>query len=726
MITLLPFAAGIFAAAYFYAPNTADSLASDLPRTLFYLGNSDLGALDPSGSWQNRFLSNHNFVQLFILHHGVPLQCLNFFNVLLWIAAGVAVYLLARVGGATADAALIAGWLALVLTPVIAQAPATTSELPAGVAFLCSVLFAQRWLRAKKKRDAIFAGIAILLGLDGLRKLVTKNFIPAEFPHKAAELNTDSAAFGPSGLIVLACAIICIIRWRKLAAITSLCALIGIAWIAVGLIFHEGERLNPGIFVPAALIMSPCVAAVVAASWPTRRLLVGTGLIVVILATGLSALNYILDNTRRPLRPILTSAPFPAAFPPLPSALAGAISKEAWINFDGDGAHEVLLPLRILKLNQRFSIAKIPDPNAYTLLSRPSAAYQTNLRNLAAQSYCTLLAIPDKATAGVTFLATHGQGKRARDYFGHIPNSFNSPATAASQFIFITLTRNPSPENRDSALLQLTGLNLEDRCSLSVQEETSDGRTLILANLIEDGAVPIDLSATASRIVLKVVSTTSDKEIARAAITDEPTVAVNRPASTTLDSNSQFASDLVLDHDSSDITSDGLLPVEGPFPFGDRSYVRRASKTSVKLTVKPLADASHLRLSFSVRFHDRKIAGLKILFNGEVVKEYRLEGDDSWLNESLEFTPRSGTNVIEFRDQVLTSEPNWLEYVERYPDVKKYLLSNNIPLEAGARDHYKFSGQPEGRKINLRPIPRPSDSCYFMFRHIKLEGYQEP
>ena len=75
------------------------------------------------------------------------------------------------------------------------------------------------------------------------------------------------------------------------------------------------------------------------------------------------------------------------------------------------------------------------------------------------------------------------------------------------------------------------------------------------------------------------------------------------------------------------------------------------------------------------------------------------------------------------------TEPDWLEYLERYPDVKNYVVSQKIPLAQGARDHYETHGRQEGRILNrqrkLETI-ESADPLYYVFRYLRLEGYKKP
>jgi hypothetical protein len=63
-----------------------------------------------------------------------------------------------------------------------------------------------------------------------------------------------------------------------------------------------------------------------------------------------------------------------------------------------------------------------------------------------------------------------------------------------------------------------------------------------------------------------------------------------------------------------------------------------------------------------------------------------------------------------------------MEYLERYHDVRHYLLAHNLPLEEGAHEHYELSGRAEGRTVTYLPDSlRESASCTLIFRQLQLE-----
>ena len=177
ILTLAPIAYASIRIASTYVPNNYDSLAYHLPRAMYYLGQNTLAHFDTGNPRQIYFPFNHNLLQLFCLIYSPPLQCLNFINLTAWAVAGLAVYRLCRLGASSANSALIASWLALTSTQVLAQATATTNDLPMGAGLLCALVFALRWRQSRQARDALLGGLAA--GLTAGSKLTVLFFGPA-------------------------------------------------------------------------------------------------------------------------------------------------------------------------------------------------------------------------------------------------------------------------------------------------------------------------------------------------------------------------------------------------------------------------------------------------------------------------------------------------------------------------------------------------------------------
>jgi hypothetical protein len=188
-----------------------------------------------------------------------------------------------------------------------------------------------------------------------------------------------------------------------------------------------------------------------------------------------------------------------------------------------------------------------------------------------------------------------------------------------------------------------------------------------------------------------------------------------------------FTADLLSAIDTPGCKVTGLLAATGPWPEWSLPRIRGSSDPIVRLRIPALPSSSHLRLSFSVRLHRRNRAGLTVWLNARPVRQFRLDDATSWLDASVDLKTRPGENVVELRDTPLHNEPDWKDYLERYPDVQRFLVDHNIPLEAGAKSHYEAAGRQEGRTTRiLETVPAESDSYYFLFRQLRVDGFQSP
>jgi hypothetical protein len=125
--------------------------------------------------------------------------------------------------------------------------------------------------------------------------------------------------------------------------------------------------------------------------------------------------------------------------------------------------------------------------------------------------------------------------------------------------------------------------------------------------------------------------------------------------------------------------------------------------------------------------HVRETADLDLVFNGRLVQHYRIEGSTTWLDKSIDLPVLAGENTLEFRNVAVGADPDWMDYLERYPDVKDYLVAHKIPLEAGAKEHYELKGKSEGRTVNLqRKTLTTPEGLYFAYRSLRVEGFPSP
>ncbi len=177
VLTVAPLLVANVIIASAYTPSNWDSLTYHLPRVMYYLGQGTLGHFDTNNARQTFFPFNFNLLQLACLQYYTAPQVLNFLNVGSWMLGGLGVYRISRLCGCSPNGSLIAAWLALVSTQLLAQATATTNDLPLGVGLLCSVVFILRWVQTHRCHDALLAGVC--LGLIVGTKLTVVFFAPA-------------------------------------------------------------------------------------------------------------------------------------------------------------------------------------------------------------------------------------------------------------------------------------------------------------------------------------------------------------------------------------------------------------------------------------------------------------------------------------------------------------------------------------------------------------------
>jgi len=787
ILTLAPLAAASVMADYHYGPGNPESVTVHLPRALFYLGQGHLGHFDSGDPRQVLLPFNYNLLQVFGLIYSPPAQCLNFFNLLAWLAAGAAVYRLCRLAGANANASLITSWLLLAATPVLAQAASTTPELAAGAALVGAVVFMLRWRQSHDQGDALLAGLALGLAagstLDvlwfslgaGMILLIWNarsgalprladlrpwlipalvaaalalpfflinlayghlqagsawHFLPGFQPFLSAwtppaDLNEDQAGFGIVGFVFLLGACYAAFRPARAAGVSGRSARLGLAWIAAECLLKVNTPLRARDLVPAVLLLGPGLAGVIHSGVASRRKLTSLLLLAATLATGRFAVRYLLDHTQRPVRPLLSpSALPPAAAPELPIPLRRNLSAASWINVDSDAREEALFPFMALKPGQRFTARYKPEAGAFNLLSRSALSLHAGLESLERMPVYAVIAFPGKPTAGVEYLATLGRGPAARNYFGLIPQAAQTASEAINQFLLVTLATDPMHPDWSQVQFRLAGLHLADHVRVTVYEQIGNDRLHALASFTEDGVAPVAISRNAACLLIKLTMAGSGAELTAAGIplAARPDGNLTEPPAPAPDPKVLFTTELVGAADPTVAVSEGLQSSEGPYPQWDLPPVRWAKKSSFRLTVPATPGLDHLQLFFSVRPQVRESAGLEVRFNGTVVAQYHLGSASAWLDQLLDFTVQPGTNVIEFRDIPPDSPPDWMDYLQRNPDVMNYVTTHHIPLEQGAREHYESSGRREGRILRLRAEPGPGTANYFLFRHIRLAG----
>ena len=164
-LTLLPLLVANLAIAATYEPNNYDSLTYHLPRVMYYLGQGSLAHFQTADFRQVFYPFDFNLLQLVCIADEAPLQVVNFFDVAAWVVTGLAVYRIARRSGCSYDASLVAAWLTLTSTEVLAQATSTILDLPSGAALVTCLLFVLRWKDSRQSSDALIAGLAASLSM---------------------------------------------------------------------------------------------------------------------------------------------------------------------------------------------------------------------------------------------------------------------------------------------------------------------------------------------------------------------------------------------------------------------------------------------------------------------------------------------------------------------------------------------------------------------------------
>lgn len=848
ILTLLPIAYASIRIAGTYEPNNYDSLAYHLPRSAYYLGQNTLAHFDTGNPRQIYFPFNYNLLQLFALIYGPPLQCLNFINLVAWATAGLAIYRLSRLNALSAGAALVAAWLALTSTQILAQATATTNDLPTGTGLLCALVFALRWRQTRLTRDAVLAGLAtgltlgskltviffaptgglilLFLGWQNWRRgaalaffqsarawlmpgllafVLAAPFALINLAEKGAwinktydytlnrpftfacfaqtsktyliqlfleplhrftfdlkfteqlnawgqrtllphwngdyafsplylfppDLNEDHVWFGFAGPFILLCAVFCLVRGRRLTAPLVWLAALGLGWITTYFLLNKWSLYNQRYFVPAILVMSPCVAALVQAGWERLAFRRTSRYLLVLLALSSIWLAgiYLFRNTSRPYAPLWSGERAPQALPTLPPVMVERLSRQPKINIDSTNGNERIFLLMTLARHQRFTSFDRTQPDAYNVFSEWGFPRKVAYSNIEQLSSYTIVAIPTKRTAGVEFLGTIGYGQEALDYFGLAPHPDQVAPGDGNRNVLVSLYYGPRDPGRYAQLrIKVAGLNTPDEARLTLGVEYTDHTIESLASFTTTGEAHASVTRPFLRFTIRVESQVDRQKIGGI---DIPYLYRDLPPEIEApdDPALLFANELIVPKPQPRIMTEGLAPAEGPYTQRSLPLIRWAKSPIVRLEIPATDQLKRLEAVFSVRLEARTHAHLDVIFNGELVKDFALNGDTAWFTQTVPLSPRPGKNVLEFRNVSVDTKPDWLDYLARYPDVKAYLVSQNLPLEAGAQTHYETHGKNEHRIIffqrRIETLDGPAQ-LYYLFRSLRVNGFHTP
>ncbi len=848
LLTLAPLFYASIRIAGTYEPNNYDSLSYHLPRVMFYLGQDSLAHFSTGNDRQIYFPFNYNLLQLFGLIYHPPLQTLNFINLASWVTAGVAVYRLARLCACSANAALIAAWVALTSTQVLAQATATTNDLPTGAGLLCTLVFALRWRQSRRAREALLAGagagltlgakltvifFAPAAGLIGLvlawqhwrrgavreffqgvrawlapaalafalaapfalinlaekgqwinhtydhtlnrpfslacvaqtsRAYLTQLFIePLHrftldpgvteklnawggqkfFPHwnKAyafspfylfpPDLNEDHVWFGFAGPFILLCAAFCLLRFRRAPAPVAWLAGLGLGWFGAYFLLNKWSLYNQRYFVLVILVLSPCVAAIVdtGRASPFFRRLTRDLLVVLALTALWFAGHYLLRNTNRPYAPLWAGEPPPPALSALPPLMNLRLARPAKVNIHSTDGNERTFLFMAQGRGQEFVALDAVTPDTYNLFSEWGFPRKVAYSNIEQESSYTLVAVPTKRTAGVEFLGTMGQGEIAIDYYGLAARAGEVPPGESDRNVLVEFYYEPHDPNRYASMsLKVAGLNPADQARLTVGVDYDDRTSATLGVFTRSGTAPAPVTKPFRRFTVQVTDQASGAKLGEV---DVPYLIRTLPPDVEApdDPALLFVDELVLAPAQSRIVPEGLAAPEGPYAQWNLPRIRWAKAPVVRLEIPETDQLARVELEFSARMEVRESADLDVVLNGQLVQSYHLAGAHGWFTHTLRLVPSPGKNVIELHNVAVGTEPDWLDYLARYPDVKNYLVAQQIPLEKGAREHYETFGKKEHRVLyhqrRTETLPG-SAQLYYLFRTLRVNGFRQP
>ncbi|MBX3750692.1 MAG: hypothetical protein KF897_11445 [Opitutaceae bacterium] len=532
----------------------------------------------------------------------------------------------------------------------------------------------------------------------------------------------DSVGLGLPGLACLLAAALILGRWRSSQRLTALLAACAFGWLA--LILVTGRWFNAGSseLILVILLATPALAALVDRWHSAPRVALGVG--VLIAAGGLwSDKLYLWHNARRPLGPLLYPDLALARPSLLPPQLENRLARMDQINFISEGEDPLLLALMSQRARQRFETSATFDDAAYNVFSRQHLGRNRPLGELAEGPAYVLVPFAGKPTAGVEFLGSASQGSLRRDYLGEdgVPNRIAPARENQALLVTVAATDGKAEPSLD---LELQGLDPRDRAGLEVWAESPEGGGRLLTQFTANGRLTVPRPPSLARLRLRIVAQNDGHELGVATLGSTRDLDVE--AAVAADPRLCYSEELVSLHTAPTVrSSEGLTIAEGPFPAWNLPVIRWSRAETVTLRVPAPAGAARLRLNYSVRPQLRTQAILVIVANGKVVQ--RLEFDDplSWRDGSVEFDARSGENTVELRDAPLPPEPDWVRYLDRYPDVRHSVEVNRMSAKEGALLHYRVAGQPEGREMHFLLPPRPApDAFRFMFRRLRVEGFR--
>ncbi len=549
------------------------------------------------------------------------------------------------------------------------------------------------------------------------------------------DLNEDHVFFGFAGPLILGCAVLCWWRDPKLRRPVTWLAVGGLGWFAAYFVTNKWSLYNQRYFVPPVVLLGPCVAAILETGWT------GTGLLarakrwvfcIVIAAAAWSGGFYLLKNTIRPVP--LPGVTLPNHLPPVPPLLVERLTAQRRINVDSYGTNERIFQVMAAAWGRQFTSGHTIDPDRYHLFSFWKATRNHIYSNLEFHETYTLLPFPGKTTSGIEFIGTMEERlAESSDFLGLLPSANEIPANPANSNVLVTVEYSPDasdPIRLGNANFRVVGLNPRDHATVRISAEHADGTREEVLSISHHDWVRGSVHHPFRRLVIEILDQASGRVLTEGEIpfTVRQTDFVAAPglSRAPVGEHLLFGTELVSGEAVRNMTLTGLASFEGPYPQWDLPQIRWAKQPTVRITVPADPKLRTLRLSFSLRLQVRNTSELEVLHNGISVQRFSLFGSTEWLDRTLEIPANPGVNVIELVDRSGGDVPDWLGYLDLNPDVKKYVLSQNVAPEVGAKQHYDSNGRTEGRYLPMRAsdaaAPPPPDSLYYVYRSLRLDG----
>ncbi len=546
-------------------------------------------------------------------------------------------------------------------------------------------------------------------------------------------LNEDHVFFGFAGPLFMLCAVVCLWRDRRLRQPLGWLALLGLGWFATYFLLNKWSTYNQRYFVLPLVLLGPCAAAVLDGIGPGSRFLRLARHAIFALVAACALWFSVFYLTRNVIRPVpFAGVPRPKIIPDLPPTLVERLSAETRINISSYGTNERIYPLLHLGPHQRITSGSGRDPTQYRVFSFWGATRNYIYSNLAYYASYLVVPVPAKRTAGVEFLGTMPGSNDTFDYLGFPPGADDLPATPQNNNVALAVEYSTDTNDQirlGDGRLRVIGLNPRDRASAEITAELADGTSVPVLTLAHSDWSRVSLKQPFKRLVIRIVEDATGRELARG----EMPFTVRRSEINSApppDSAALFTAEFIAREPERRLDVSGLAALEGPYVQGDLPLFRWSKQPVVRITIPADARLHELKLTFSVRLQMREESGLEVLHNGQIVKSFRFQGSTDWHTESIRFPAIPGENVVELRDSSSSNAPDWLAYLKANPDVKDYVVSQGVPLEEGARQHYESFGRTEGRNLPLRSksvvSPVPPDSLYYIYRILRVEGLVAP